>query len=159
MTIDQAFDKTVAYYDDWMRKALPGYGDLFAVATEVMPFERDAPIRVLDLGAGTGLFSQHVLQRYPNATFVLYDVAAKMLDEQQIRLLLGNEATRNPLFLIVALEELRGFGSFEQLNRKIAALPKSGDTLTAVFQQVIRRLGEDFNAATVKDVLTLLEQS
>jgi len=79
MTIDQAFDRTVTYYDSWMREALPGHGDLFSVATAVMPFGGDAPIRVLDLGAGTGLFSQHVLQKYPNATFVLTDVAAKML--------------------------------------------------------------------------------
>ena len=83
-------------------------------------------------------------------------VAAKTLDAQQVRLLLANEATRNPLFLLVALEELRGFGSFEQLNQKIGGLPQTGDTLTAIFQQVIRRLGEDFNAATVKEVLTLL---
>jgi tRNA (cmo5U34)-methyltransferase len=80
MTIDQAFDRTVAYYDSWMRKALPGYGDIFAIATRVVPFESDAPIRVLDLGAGTGLFSQHVLQKYPKATFVLWDLAVKMLD-------------------------------------------------------------------------------
>lgn len=80
MTIDKAFDQTVAYYDDWMRRALPSYHDLFDVATGVMPFETDAPIRVLDLGAGTGLFSEHVLTKYPNATFVLYDLAAKMLD-------------------------------------------------------------------------------
>lgn len=83
-------------------------------------------------------------------------VAAKTLDEAQVRLLLDNEATRNPLFLLVALEELRGFGSFEELNRKIAGLPRTGDTLTAIFQEVIRRLGEDFNAVTVKEVLTLL---
>ena len=83
-------------------------------------------------------------------------VAAKTLDEQQVRLLLANEATRNPLFLLVALEELRGFGSFEQLNLKIAGLPQTGDTLTAIFQQVGRRLGEDFDAVTVKEVLALL---
>ena len=82
--------------------------------------------------------------------------AAKTLDEEQVKLLLQNEATRNPLFLLVALEELRGFGSFEKLNQKIAGLPQTGDTLTAIFQQVIRRLAEDFNADTVKDVLTLL---
>jgi tRNA (cmo5U34)-methyltransferase len=85
MTIEQAFDRTVAYYDNWMRKALPGYDDLFTVATEMMPFEGDAPIRVLDLGAGTGLFSQHVLQKYPNATFVLWDLAEKMLGVAQQR--------------------------------------------------------------------------
>jgi len=83
-------------------------------------------------------------------------VAAKTLDETQVRLLLENEATHNPLFLLVALEELRGFGSFEELNRRITELPQTGDMLTAIFQQVIRRLGEDFNPGTVKEVLTLL---
>lgn len=83
-------------------------------------------------------------------------VAAKTLDEIQVRLLLDNEATRNPLFLIVALEEMRGSGSFEELNQRIARLPREGDTLTAIFQQVIRHLGEDFNINTVKDLLTLL---
>ncbi|MBN1977575.1 MAG: hypothetical protein JW918_09255 [Anaerolineae bacterium] len=53
MTIDQAFVRTVAYYDAWMQKALPGYDDLFQVATAVMPFAGDTPIRVLDLGAET----------------------------------------------------------------------------------------------------------
>jgi len=83
-------------------------------------------------------------------------VAAKTLDEAQIKLLLNNEATRNPLFLLVALEELRGFGSFEQLNQRIGRLPHEGDTLTAVFLQVIQRLCEDFDRAAVREVLTLL---
>jgi tetratricopeptide (TPR) repeat protein len=83
-------------------------------------------------------------------------IAAKTLDVDQIALVLENEATRNPLFLLVALEELRGFGSFEQISQKIEALPRKGDTLMAIFQQVFRRLGEDFKASTVKDVLTLI---
>lgn len=82
-------------------------------------------------------------------------VAAKTLDDKQVRMLLANEATRNPLFLRVALEELRGLGSFEQLEQKISDLPQKGDTLTAIFQQVIRRLGHDFNETIVKDILTL----
>ncbi len=34
----------------------------------------------MDLGAGTGLFSKHVLEKYPQANFVLYDLADKMLE-------------------------------------------------------------------------------
>ena len=80
MSIDEAFNKTIAYYDDWMKKALPNYNDLFGSALAVLPFPVDKPIRVLDLGAGTGLFSKHVLTKYPHADFVLCDVADKMLD-------------------------------------------------------------------------------
>jgi WD40 repeat protein len=50
-------------------------------------------------------------------------LSAKTLDEVQVGLLLSNPATENPLFLLVALEELRGYGSFDQLDSKIATFP------------------------------------
>lgn len=79
-TIAQAFDATVEYYDDWMRVALPSYDGVFAAALEQIPIEKKASIRVLDLGAGTGLFSWHVLEEYPNAVFTLCDLAPRMLE-------------------------------------------------------------------------------
>ena len=85
MSIDQAFNDSIAYYDDWMKKALPNYEDIFQTAKEIIPFPTEQSIEVLDLGAGTGLFSQHVLDRYPRANFLLYDVADKMLGVAQKR--------------------------------------------------------------------------
>lgn len=79
MNIDQAFNASTPTYDDWMKRALMGYADLFGTAVQVIPFSPDQPIRVLDLGAGTGSFSQHVLNAYPHAEFVLMDVADQML--------------------------------------------------------------------------------
>jgi tRNA (cmo5U34)-methyltransferase len=79
MTIEQAFNATVDYYDDWMRKALPNYDDIFGAAVDLIPFGPTARPQVLDLGAGTGLFSQHVLGKYPRAEFTLFDLAEKML--------------------------------------------------------------------------------
>ena len=80
MTIDQAFNTTIDYYDDWMKKALPNYAEIFRTARELIPFDPAKAIEVLDLGAGTGLFSKHVLEKYPEANFILYDLADKMLD-------------------------------------------------------------------------------
>jgi malonyl-CoA O-methyltransferase len=40
----------------------------------------DAP-RVLELGCGTGLFSRHLIDRYPTGSFVLTDVAPAMIAE------------------------------------------------------------------------------
>jgi tRNA (cmo5U34)-methyltransferase len=79
MPIAQAFNASVAYYDEWIKKALPGYDDIFSAALALMPFDRETPLRILDLGAGTGLFSAHVLQKFPRAHFTLYDVADQML--------------------------------------------------------------------------------
>jgi nephrocystin-3 len=83
-------------------------------------------------------------------------LSAKILDERQIERLLANPATANPLFLLVALEELRNFGSFERLNRRIEELPREGDTVTALFEQVFERLEDEFDSDLVKEVLKLL---
>ena len=99
MTIDEAFDASVAYYDDWMMKALPNYADIFSTALALLPFDPQAALEVLDLGAGTGLFSSHVLGKYPHANFVLVDLAEKMLgvargrfgnDSDQFQYVLGD---------------------------------------------------------------------
>jgi tRNA (cmo5U34)-methyltransferase len=85
VTVDQAFDQAAAYYDDWVRKALPNYDELFVAATELIPFSADEAVDVLDLGAGTGLFSWHVLQKLPGARFVLVDLATRLLAIAQSR--------------------------------------------------------------------------
>ncbi len=101
---------------------------------------------------------------------------AKTLDASQIGMLLSNPATSTPLYLRVALEELRGFGSFDDLDDRIKALPrdglpdavllhagfspkamrKAGDPLTALFVQVIERLESEFECEDVRSILTLL---
>ena len=80
MTIGKTFDASVDYYDEWVKIAIPCYDEIFSIAKDLIPFAADTGIDVLDLGAGTGLFSMHVLEKYSSASFVLYDVAPKMLD-------------------------------------------------------------------------------
>ena len=90
-----------------------------------------------------------IVQRVPS-------LSAKTLDGKQIQLLLSNPATTNPLFLQVALEELRGFGSYEQLNARIESLPHQGDTITQLFIQVIERLEQEFGEKLTTTLLSLL---
>jgi WD40 repeat protein len=79
-------------------------------------------------------------------------VFCKTLDERQVSQLLENAATRNPLFLTVALEELRVFGSHDKLSAEITGLPRlngretAGDiegALEAMFGRVLARLERD----------------
>jgi len=83
-------------------------------------------------------------------------LVAKTLDKRQIDALLANPATQNPLFLRIALEELRGFGAFEHLNTLIARLPRTGDALTTLFEQVFERLEKEFGANLVARALSVL---
>jgi len=58
---------------------IPSFDLFYGTLLRQIPFSNDAPIRVLDVGAGTGLVSSFVGQQFPNATFVLTDIAEKML--------------------------------------------------------------------------------
>ncbi len=116
MTVGQAFNESVEYYDDWMKKALPSYNKIFLVAKELIPFAPDSRIEVLDLGAGTGLFSKHVLDKYPQATFVLYDVAAKMLEVAKVRF---RESLAQFQFVVA---DYRNFQSLERFDLVISSL-------------------------------------
>jgi len=81
----EAFDRAAPDYDAWVRHALPTYEELFSVAVEVIPHASESAIRVADLGAGSGLFSERVRAAYPNARFALFDASAKMLDRARER--------------------------------------------------------------------------
>jgi WD40 repeat protein/GTPase SAR1 family protein len=87
---------------------------------------------------------------------VVPSLSAKSLDAKQVRLLLDNKATDNPLFLLVALEELRGFGSFEHVSDRIRQLPQGKNANTEIFIQVIERLSDEFDSKIVEKVLCYL---
>ncbi len=85
-------------------------------------------------------------------------LSAKTLDAAQTSLLLSNSATANPLYLLVALEELRGFGSFEKLNDKIRSFPavEGEEGLDLLFGQVLQRLELEQDKDTVTAMMSLM---
>ena len=81
---------------------------------------------------------------------------AKKLSEQQMQLLLQSKQTRNPLFLITLLNELRVFGVFEELTSKMESylLSKSVQDL---FVKIVKRLSSDYtHPSMVRDTFSLL---
>lgn len=85
----------------------------------------------------------------------------KKLDQQQIYYLSNNPAISNPLFLWVALQELRTFGKFEEVTKRIHDFPHGEDSLTIVelFIQVIHRLEADYGTQLVRTFLCSLSAS
>jgi tRNA (cmo5U34)-methyltransferase len=79
MKIRDIFDACAQVYDQDRPKLIPSFDLFYGTLLRQIPFPADAPIRVLDVGAGTGLVSSFVGQQFPNATFVLTDIAGKML--------------------------------------------------------------------------------
>lgn len=85
MNIQEAFNKSAADYDQLRRILIPCFDDFYKTAVEIIPNNRLASLKILDLGAGTGLYSSMVQSIFPNAEFTLLDLAFEMLEKAQFR--------------------------------------------------------------------------
>jgi tRNA (cmo5U34)-methyltransferase len=85
LNIQQAFNAAAADYDKLRRTLIPCFDDFYKTAVEVIPAEGTAPLKVLDLGAGTGLYSALVQAVFPNGEFTLLDLAVEMLEQAKSR--------------------------------------------------------------------------
>ena len=79
MSVDAPFDEAAAGYDRARRQLVPDLDGFYGAALQSVPFGRDARIRVLDLGAGTGLLSSMVAERFPRSRVTLVDLSVEML--------------------------------------------------------------------------------
>lgn len=78
--INGHFSGTANSYDDLIPKVIPRYFEQSAIMLQLIPFDRLDCLKVLDLGAGTGVLSELVLKNFANANVHLFDLSADMLD-------------------------------------------------------------------------------
>lgn len=73
------FDDISEKYDEQRKKFIPCFDDFYGVSVSVASVDTETP-RILDIGAGTGLLSGFLMERYPKASFTLIDLSEKMLE-------------------------------------------------------------------------------
>lgn len=94
-TIRVAFDSVAASYDGLRRKLIPDFDGFYGVALNLLgEAVGDRPFDCIDLGVGTGLFSEMILRRFPRATIEGVDFASKMIETARDRLAAYGERMR-----------------------------------------------------------------
>src|SRR5262249_7692322 len=76
----------VASYDANMDIMHPNRHKMVNVALEILPFQPAAKITALDLGTGTGFFTQNFLEKFPEAKVVSVDGSNSMVELARPRL-------------------------------------------------------------------------
>jgi tRNA (cmo5U34)-methyltransferase len=97
------------------RRIVPPFDAFYGTAVELLGYRAGPIDRVLDLGAGTGLMTEAVLARYPQAEVVLLDGAAAMLDQARERL-----DGANATFVVADLREQLPAGPFDAVVSALA---------------------------------------
>ena len=72
------FDEDAENYDKFRKLFIPCFDDFYNITTDLANLKGKNP-KILDLGAGTGLLTKFLFERYPKAEFTLIDIAGKML--------------------------------------------------------------------------------
>jgi tRNA (cmo5U34)-methyltransferase len=80
------FAAHAADYHAQRRRLVPSFELFYGTAVDLLALRGGSVRRVLDLGAGTGLLSAAVLERYPDAELVLLDGSSEMLSHAHERL-------------------------------------------------------------------------
>ena len=64
---------------------MPGFDDFYRAAIDLIQFPRESSLKVLDLGAGTGLMAAFIAYSFPNARITMVDISNEMLERARAR--------------------------------------------------------------------------
>ncbi len=87
--IKQDFAIRSSFYDDYIVKVVPHHSEMLQALINSIPFSSDKPIRVLELGCGTGIATSNILERFPNAYIKCIDISQDMLDMAKVKFALN----------------------------------------------------------------------
>lgn len=82
--IQEKFNENSQNYDSQRKKLIPCFEDFYNISTSIAEAHSDTP-KILDIGAGTGIFSEYILKKYPKASLTLIDISENMLEMAKIR--------------------------------------------------------------------------
>jgi tRNA (cmo5U34)-methyltransferase len=85
-TIKGDFSKRSVIYDDYIVKVVPYHSEMLKALVDNIPFSTDKPIRIIELGCGTGIATYTIIKKYPDAHLKCIDMSSDMLNLVQKKL-------------------------------------------------------------------------
>jgi tRNA (cmo5U34)-methyltransferase len=134
--IKALFDTAAQDYDRTRPQYIPCFDELYSTALELIPHARQAHIKVLDIGAGTGLLSALVAAAFPKATITLADISTAMLNKAQERF----GSNLNIEYMALDFINAPIVGRYDVVISALALHHTPHDKLKGVFQNIFKAL-------------------
>ncbi|MBO7380446.1 MAG: class I SAM-dependent methyltransferase [Neisseriaceae bacterium] len=80
MSIELQFNQIAQEYDANRKKFIPCFDDYYQSTTAFIAANINPPKNIVDLGSGTGLLAYYWYQHFPDANYLLVDIADDMLN-------------------------------------------------------------------------------
>lgn len=112
--IKKKFDHISMEYDRQRMQLIPCFNDFYGIAVSLIEPAYERPT-VLDIGAGTGLFSSFLLGKIPDAKLTLIDISEKMLQ-------VAKERFRDVSDVEYIVGDYTNYDSFQEYDIIISAL-------------------------------------
>ncbi len=159
MSVKEVFDKVAKDYDAARRQLIPCFDEFYGTAVDLITTLKTDDIKVLDLGAGTGLFASLVSQHYPNAEFTLCDISTAMLNEARIRF---RSSKHKVEYLVQDYSKEPISGRYDLIISALSIHHLSDTEKETLFSRLFHNLNEDglfINADQVLGETALIEKS
>ncbi|MGB9978748.1 class I SAM-dependent methyltransferase [Methanobacterium sp.] len=77
-SLKEKFDEVAEHYDRQRESLIPCFHDFYSITVNLAQWKNNEP-KILDMGAGTGLLTKFLFEKYPEAEFTLLDMSEEML--------------------------------------------------------------------------------
>ncbi|MGM0442059.1 MAG: class I SAM-dependent methyltransferase [Elusimicrobiota bacterium] len=92
--IKEHFEREAKEFDDIILRIIPFYEEMIEALVLTVPFEKEAELKVLDLGCGTGTILKKIKQKFSNARLTGVDISEKMIEIAKSKLKNYEENTK-----------------------------------------------------------------
>ncbi len=150
--IKDRFNLVARRYDEQRRFFIPCFDDYYQTTVSFLSSIRPVFNSILDLGAGTGLLSKYLYEKFPNAKYTLVDASEQMIDIARQRF----ENMNNFSFVITDYSKELPSDQFDLITSALSIHHLENDSKDVLYSNIYNSLPDhgcflnldQFNAAS-----------
>ncbi len=150
--VKDRFNLVAQKYDEQRRFFIPCFDDYYQTSISFLAKIRFDFNSILDLGAGTGLLTKFLYDKYPKAKFTLVDVSEQMIDVARQRF----ESMDNFSFIIDDYSKKLPSNQFDLIASALSIHHLENDSKSVLYSNIYNKLPDNgcfinldqFNAAS-----------